>query len=132
MSDDNELKNKVAEFLVGKESVPLTIIGQKFPRAQSCTLTLSRVLGNDTRFSLGLNNTMVSLSRTMPVKNSTEFTLVSTKTEAVRIVRECIMRAPQIMVDLEGDLNATGRMSLLTIEAAGQVFLFDVLALVSI
>ncbi len=56
-----------------------------------------------------------------------EFTLVSTVTEAQRVVREWIMQVPQIMVDLEGDLNATGRMSLLTVEAAAQVFLFDIL-----
>jgi hypothetical protein len=62
-SNDNELKNKLEKYLVGKDAVPLAIIGQIFPRAKNCNQALSRVLGKDGRFSLGPNNNTVSLSR---------------------------------------------------------------------
>ena len=88
----------------------------------------------DARFSLGPNNTTVSLKDAQfpPVPSNTAvslngFTLISTEAESQRIVRTYILGLPQITVDLEGDLAATGRMSLLTIEAVSRVFLFDVI-----
>ena len=34
---------------------------------------------------------------------------------------------PYVVLDLEGDLDALGRMSLVSLESSGQVYLFDLL-----
>jgi hypothetical protein len=60
------------------------------------------------------------------MSSETDFTLISTEAESQHIVRTFVVGLPQITVDLEGDLTATGHMSLLTIEAISRVFLFDV------